>query len=74
MRCLFLQNKANFLPKSLGLLFWKRIASLRLDNESLKRAQSIVVALFLSPVNVQSNNVSAVMASSHCVSLKYRFF
>lgn len=44
-------GKANFLPESLGVLFWKCIASLRLDNESLKGARSVAQAVFLRPVN-----------------------
>lgn len=44
-------GKANFLPESLGVLFWKCIASLRLDNESPKGARSVAPAAFLHPVN-----------------------
>lgn len=44
-------GKANFLTESLGVLFWKCIASLGLDNESLEGARSLAPAAFLRPVN-----------------------
>lgn len=55
------------------VLFCKCTASLKPDNESLKKAQSILVALFSAWSTNNRITFQLVMASSRCVSLEYRF-